>query len=92
MNCPVCAGYSGVSCPVCGYQPSMQVCPTCKGTGMTPYKAFNIHTRNEVEVTRETWICLPYDENVAEIEGKNYCRGERDICPKCHGKGEIEME
>lgn len=91
MSCPICAGYAVTSCPVCGPQERVVTCPDCNGTGMMPYKAFNIHTRNEVEVTRETWVCLPYDEDQAAREGKRYCRADRDICPACQGLGEIEQ-
>lgn len=90
MSCAVCAGHDTYNCPCCGDDVRMVECPDCGGTGMTPYKAFNIQSRKEVPVTRLTWLLIPKDEDEAESKGKRYCRAYRDICRTCGGLGEIQ--
>lgn len=67
----------------------MTTCPDCQGSGYTPYKAFDIKTRKEIPVTELAYMILPADEDMAEYEGKRYCKAEILICPTCHGEGEI---
>lgn len=89
MSCSVCAGHDTYNCPVCGESVRMMTCPDCKGTGLEPYKVFNIHTRGEIEVTREQWFAYPKSEDDAFEQGENLCRMERGYCPTCKGEGEI---
>ena len=65
----------------------MRECPDCED-GMV-YMAFNIKTREFVRVTAVAYQILPFDEDDAEYEGKNYCQGEIVRCATCNGEGEI---
>ena len=67
----------------------MDTCPDCKGTGYAPYKAWHIHRHVETEVTKETWLIIPKDEDEALAKGENWCRMDRETCPTCKGMGEI---
>lgn len=89
MSCPVCAGHDTYNCPCCGEDVRMETCPDCKGTGYAPYKAWHIHRHVETEVTKETWLIIPKDEDEALAKGENWCRMERETCPTCKGMGEI---
>jgi len=71
-------------------EPEMKECPVCNGTGHTGYRAFNIRTRTETNVTKQTWLCLPMDEDAAYDAGQNYCRLELETCQECGGTGKVE--
>jgi DnaJ-class molecular chaperone len=88
MSCTVCRGYDTSKCPVCSEQLEVIECPECNGTGINHRLAFNIRTRQYVEVTPMTWEILPSDEDRAEAMGWNYCRTEEN-CPYCKGIGEV---
>lgn len=70
-------------------EPEPRKCPRCKGTGHEGYRAFNIRTRREVDVTENTWLCLPPGEDEAYDAGKNYCRMDLETCRECNGEGVI---
>lgn len=89
MSCSVCAGYSSYNCPCCGEEIRMVACPDCKGTGMEPYRLFNIRTRGEIVVTANMYFSYPKDEDDAEAKGEFLCRMPRGYCPTCKGEGEI---
>ena len=89
MSCSVCAGYSSYNCPCCGEEVRMITCPDCQGTGYTPHRALNIHTREDVKVTAVCWDLLPNNEDIAAQKGENYCKLPRECCPTCKGDGEI---
>lgn len=89
MSCSVCAGYSSYNCPCCGEDVRMMTCPDCKGTGLTPFRLFNIKTRGVVEVSANMYYSYPKDEDSAEEKGEFLCRIPREECPTCHGEGEI---
>ena len=86
--CTVCQGYSKVSCPCCS-DVNVTICPDCNGTGYAPYRALNIYTRDDVEVTEIAWMLLPDDEDAAYECGQNYCKMPRELCTTCRGDGEI---
>ena len=88
MSCIVCMGYDTQNCPVCGDHYEVIACPECEGRGVNMRLAFNIRTRQFVEVTPLTWQVLPSTEDRAEAMGWNYCRAE-DNCPHCKGFGEV---
>lgn len=87
MSCSVCAGYSSYNCPCCSEEVKMIECPDCEDG--FHYFSFNIRTRQFVRVTKIAYQILPFDENDAEHEGKNYCQGDVMKCPTCEGMGEI---
>ena len=89
MSCSVCAGHDTYNCPCCGEGVRMVTCPDCKGSGLTPYRVFNIYTRGIIAVTRDQWFTYPLDEDEADALGENLCRIPRDYCPTCKGEGEI---
>lgn len=90
MSCSVCGGhtFSG-ECPACSEIIGVVPCPECGGTGIDHRLAFNIRTRQFVEVTALTWEILPSDEDRAEAMGWNYCRAMEN-CPHCEGIGEVQ--
>lgn len=91
MSCTVCEGRSlTAECPCCSNVAGIEPCPECDGTGVDHRLAFNIRTRQHVEVTPMTWEMLPSDEDRAEEMGWNYCRAEEN-CPYCKGIGEVRM-
>lgn len=87
MSCPVCAGYSSRKCPSCGGGVRMVECPDCED-GLQ-YFSFNVHTREFVKVTAIAYQILPFDEDDARAERKNYCQGEIRRCPTCEGEGQV---
>ena len=87
MSCSVCAGYSSYNCPCCGEEPRMIACPDCED-GME-YWSFNIKSRTFVRVTPIAYQLLPFDEDDARAEGKNYCQADIRRCPTCQGEGRI---
>lgn len=91
MSCTVCEGKSlTVECPCCSNVAGVETCPECDGTGVNHRLAFNIRTRQYVEVTPMTWEILPSDEDRAEAMRWNYCRAEEN-CPYCKGIGKVRM-
>jgi DnaJ-class molecular chaperone len=91
MSCSVCEGRSLIAeCPCCSNVAGIETCPECEGTGINHRLAFNIKTRQFVEVTPTTWEILPSDEDRAEAMRWNYCRAE-ESCPYCKGIGEVRM-
>ena len=91
MSCSICHGYIGVDCPVCGPRMDIVPCPECEGTGINHRLAFNIKTREFVEVNPLTWMLLPVTEEQAEAKDWNFCRAE-DNCPYCKGLGEFHRD
>ena len=87
MSCSVCAGYSDQNCPCCGMDVRMVECPDCEDG--FEYYAFNIKTRQMSRCDKITFMILPYDEDDARNEGKNYCQGCIEPCRTCKGEGEI---
>jgi DnaJ-class molecular chaperone len=67
----------------------MMTCPDCKGTGLTPFRLFNIKTRGVIEVSANMYYSYPKDEDGAVEKGEFLCRIPREECPTCHGEGEI---
>lgn len=88
MSCTVCSGYDTSKCPVCSEYMEEIECPECDGTGLNHRLAFNIKTRQYVEINPTTWDVLPVTEEEAEFKGWNYCRAEEE-CPYCKGSGVI---
>ena len=88
MSCTVCSGYDTSRCPVCSEQMEVIECPECDGTGLNHRLAFNIKTRQYVEIDPTTWNILPATEEEAEFKGWNYCRAEEE-CQYCKGSGRI---
>lgn len=96
MSCSVCQGYSSDKCPVCNEGVRSVECPDCHGTGKTPWLAWNMNECRIEEVTKETWMTLPEDEEEADlltIRGKRqrYCRYEEGgyVCRTCNGDGRL---
>lgn len=71
-------------------EPDMQECPDCKGTGKV-YTAWNMNTGECREVSEETWLCLPQDEDTAIMRRSAWVQNEPENCPTCNGEGEIEV-
>jgi hypothetical protein len=91
MSCNVCRGYDSHDCPVCGIDSTIEKCPECEGTGVNHRLAFNIKTRQFVEVNPLTWMLLPVTEEQAEAKDWNFCRAEEN-CPYCKGLGEVNRD
>lgn len=87
MSCSVCRGHSSHKCPCCGGGVKTRECPDCED-GLQ-YYSFNVRTREFVKVTAIAYQILPFDEDDAMHEGKNYCQGEIVRCSTCNGEGEI---
>lgn len=85
MSCPVCQGHDTYKCPCCG--PGTVKCSDCEEGFI--YYAFNVHSRKMVRVTEIAYRILPFDEDDALAEGKNYCQGDVERCPTCNGEGEV---
>lgn len=85
MSCPVCRGHDTYKCPSCG--PGKKDCPDCYG-GLV-YWSLNIHSGKMTKVTELAYRILPFDEDDARAEGKNYCQGEIERCLTCNGEGEV---
>lgn len=92
MSCSVCAGHDSYACPCCGEEIRMITCPDCNGTGYTPYMAFDTLKRIEIPVTEMAYNILPIDEDDADRMGMRFCKVEIEICPTCHGEGDIHEE
>lgn len=88
MSCVVCLGHDTFTCPVCG-ETRMVTCPDCKGSGYTPYMAFDRIRRKCLPVTELAYQVLPNDEDEAESMGMRYCKIEIEPCHRCRGAGEI---
>ena len=91
MSCPVCEGHNTNSCPVCSGLDTV-VCPECGGEGYSRYFAFNIHTRQEIEVSPIEYASLPEDEDIAAANRLTFCQGEAKECKFCGGKGEVYQD
>lgn len=88
MSCSVCAGHTVQSCPVCGPQCEVQICPTCNGTGEADWKVFDIHSREVVECSELAYIYAAETEEEAEEMGKRYCKLSCE-CQTCKGRGDV---
>lgn len=87
MSCSECAPYGLPYCPMC--RPDPVVCPKCDGFGITDCTAFSIRGNKVIEVSTETYLCLPDNEKEAKEKGKNYFKGDYYQCSCCKGTGEI---
>ena len=90
MSCSVCAGHSSYNCPCCGESTRMMSCPDCEDG--FEYWSFNIKARKFVRVTQLAFSLLPFDEDDAKDENKNYCQGYIEKCSTCKGEGEIPKD
>lgn len=88
MSCSVCEGYSSENCPCCAQDVEMVRCPDCLGEGVI-YLAFALITRKEFRVSKEEYLSMSEDEDVAVAMARLECRSEIIECPTCHGEGEI---
>lgn len=70
-------------------EPHYVKCEACNGKGYH-WHAYNFHTDNETECTKETWLCLPKFEEFAGTG--HYIQGKKEICEVCDGVGEVEYE
>ena len=68
----------------------MVECPDCEAG--VQFFSFNIKTRQFVKVTKVAFQILPFDEDDARHEGKNYCQGDIRKCKTCNGEGTIPEE
>lgn len=91
MSCSICQGYDDTKCPCCGEEVRMVECPDCKGTGKTPYLAYDMRTSKTIEVEEIVWLTLPEDRQEAEQRRKHtYQLDEGGYrCPTCYGEGII---
>lgn len=91
MSCSVCRGYDSSKCPCCSEELNSIECPDCHGSGFALYFAFNVKTRETIEVSEEEWETLPDDEDSAIAKGVELiqCEEGGTICRTCHGEGKI---
>lgn len=87
--CDVCLGINSHLCPVCGDQLDKVCCPECRGLGLKKCFAISIKTGKELEVTAETYMGLPENEDVARVMGRHYYRSDAEDCSFCGGVGEV---
>lgn len=85
MSCSECAPYGLQSCPMC--EANTTDCPDCKGFGYTNFLAWDIRKSESVEVSPETFICLPKTEEDANRKNENYYQFVRERCKRCGGTG-----
>lgn len=90
MSCSECKPYGLSSCPMCEEPP--KECPSCRGFGVVDCTALNIVTDEEVEVTQETYYCLPATKMEAEQKRQNYIRHGKETCHRCGGSGLVWKE
>lgn len=89
MGCSVCMGTNSQSCPVCGERWERVTCMKCRGLGIINCYAIDLRTDQDVDVTAETFLALPIDEQAARKAGQWYYQGDAEECDKCDGAGEI---
>lgn len=89
MSCDVCRGTNSSRCPVCGGHSEPGPCPECRGIGLVNCYALSMKTGEEIEVTAETFLCLPETEEEARRAGRYYYRAYSEGCRRCDGTGEI---
>lgn len=87
--CDVCLGINSHLCPECGDQMDKIYCPECRGLGYRKCYAVSVMTGKEIEITAETYMCLPADEYSARAAGRNYYRKDAEECEFCGGTGEV---
>jgi hypothetical protein len=90
--CDVCLGINSHLCPVCGDQLDKVYCPECRGLGYRKCYAVSVKTGKDIEVTAETYMCLPADEYSARAAGRNYYRSDAEECEFCGGTGEVWLD
>lgn len=89
MACEVCLGKGSRPCPVCGEEPKKIDCPNCDGIGLVNCTAFKLNSREIIDVSAQTYIDLPYDEEEAHLWEHKMFKGDADICPICNGHGKV---
>lgn len=72
-------------------EPHRVRCEACDGKGKNWY-AYDFVSNTEVECTETTWNLLPDTEEEARSFRGKYVKSSVDICPVCHGEGEVEYE
>lgn len=80
-----------MDCPCCGKDAIMTTCPDCNGIGVYHY-ALDVYSGNSVQVTQAAYSLLPATEDEAIKRGNRYYKWGAEICQRCNGEGEIEME
>lgn len=89
MACDVCQGRGSRPCPVCGEEPEKIECPHCGGYGLVNCTAFKLNSEDVEDVSAETFINLPFDEEEAHLWEHKMFKGDADICPICNGQGKV---
>ena len=65
-------------------------CPACRGMGLKNCIAISIRTGKKIDVTAETYTCLPENESIAKIKGRYYYKSNAEECSLCGGSGEVK--
>lgn len=78
-----------MDCNVCGEELKMIDCPGCGGFGLINCTAYKLNSKDTIDVSAETFVKLPFDEEEAHLWEHKMFKGEADICPICNGQGKV---